>query len=178
MLKNKLVVLVAAMVLPSVMIAADQSSCDHFYSRSAYVFTSHHQGVIPTQFVGAYSFGEEASSKAYAKFKIDEQGHVSGLFERAGKLIDWQGSVVSIGKDSAGDQKLLLRYVIERSKFGSMHDDVVRTIDSPGKMFIALDKGDNKTRLVDIIGHYDNYVSFGQKFQFVEGSLLNQQEKQ
>ena len=78
----------------------------------------------------------------------------------------WQGTVEAIGKNTAGDQKLVLRYTIERKRFGRMEDSVLRTIDSPGKMYIATVHNDGKWRLIDVVGHFDNYVSFGQKYRF------------
>lgn len=167
MLKKKLVAIVSCMALPIAVLAANnQSPCDGFYQRTDYVFSSHHEGVVSKQFVGVYTHGTKPSDKGYATFTLGAQGQVQGKFTRAGKLVEWHGSVIAEGKDLSGDKKLLIHYVINRETFGEMNKTIVRTIDSPGKMFISAMKGDAQYRLVDTIGHFENYVSLRQKYQF------------
>lgn len=169
MLKRKFLTAVSCVVLPLAVFAANtntQSSCDGFTQRTDYVFASHHEGVIPKQFVGSYTYGTNPDSKGYATFTLGAQGHAQGKFARAGKLVDWYGTVVGVGKDLSGDGKLLVHYVISRETFGEMNKTVVRTIDTPGKLFITAMKGNDQYRLVDTIGYFENYVSLGQRYQF------------
>ena len=166
MIKKLAISVVCALTLSVSCFASEQMVAKHFSQRSDYTFSSHHVGEVPTQFVGTYTYGESHTDKSYVKFTLDKQGAVEGLFERAGKLIGWHGSVVAIGSSATGGKKLMLHYTINRKKFGRLNDAVLKTMDSPGRMFITVAKNDSSTRIIDVIGHFENYVSFNQSYRF------------
>lgn len=163
--KNLLVAAGMALVIGSVAANAG-SMCNNFSKRSTFVYSSHHHGMVPAQFVGTYTYGKNASSKSFATFTVDAQGALKGEFTRSGKLLDWKGSVVAVGSDLAGDKKLLVHYIINRSEFGKMKKAVVRTLDTPGSLYITIAKGQSNTRMVDMIGHYENFIALNQTYQF------------
>ena len=160
-------IITASIALSATMTFAGTESTQPVFIKRGVIYSTVNHTVLPLMRNELDTFtGRYCTTSRRNCFEISKDYHITGTFtlKNHKENIKWSAGIAAFGKDkNESCQTIKAMYVINKDA-NTSNNDPYHYIDSPGVMYLTQCKGANENIMVDIIGHYGNYIALSQRF--------------
>ena len=160
-------IITASIALSATMTFAGTESTQPVFIKRGVIYVTVNHTMLPLMRSQLETFkGDYCTSTMRNCFEISSNHHITGQFtlKNHKENIKWNAGIVAFGKNKDESCKTIKAMYVINKDANTSNNDPYHYIDSPGVMYLTQCNGANDNIMVDIIGHYGNYIALNQRF--------------